>query len=178
MSRVANNPVVLPKGIEITLTDGNIAVKGPKGNLSLDIHPVVVINHNDDQLTFGLKEGAESNNIKFAGTFRALVNNMVNGVSNGFEKKLELNGTGYRAKLAGNSLDLTLGFSHPVDFPIPEGITIECPSQKEIIIRGIDKQKVGQVAANIIAYRPEEPYKGKGVIDPNNRVKRKEVKKQ
>lgn len=176
-SRIANAPVALA-GSEVKLSDDNIEIKGAKGTLSMSIHPAVTVSKSDSEITFGLKKGHELSDQKFVGTMRALANNMVTGVTQGFEKKLELNGTGYRASVAGNILDLTLGFSHPVKFEIPEGITIECPSQKDIVIKGIDKQKVGQTAANIIAWRPEEPYKGKGVIDPLNRRKRKEVKKQ
>lgn len=178
MSRVAKKPVVIPKGAEVKLANGSIDVKGPKGNLSMAIHSSVNVSENDGQLSFTLHDGIQENQMKFAATMRALVSNMVKGVTEGFQKKLLLEGTGYRAKVAGDGLDLTLGFSHPVIFPIPEGISIDCPSQKEIVVSGIDKQKVGQTAANIIKYRPEEPYKGKGVIDPDNRVKRKEVKKK
>jgi large subunit ribosomal protein L6 len=177
MSRVANNPVVLPKGVEVNISGQTISVKGAKGNLSHDIHPAVEVNQEDGVVKFVPKKGA-ANSDALAGTTRALVGNMVTGVSDGFEKKLQLVGVGYRAAVQGSSLNLTLGFSHPVEFKVPEGITIEAPSQTEIVVKGIDKQQVGQVAANIRAYRPPEPYKGKGVKYADEHIVRKEAKKK
>lgn len=178
MSRVAKNPVNIPSGVEVTLNGQMINVKGAKGNLSLDIHSDVEVKKEDNTLTFAPRTTGDGGSTALAGTTRALINNMVTGVSAGFEKKLELVGVGYRAQVQGNKLNLTLGFSHPVEYPVPEGITIETPSQTEVVIRGVDKQKVGQIAANIRAYRPPEPYKGKGVKYANERIVRKEAKKK
>jgi large subunit ribosomal protein L6 len=177
MSRIAKKPVELPKGVELNLAGSDVKVKGPKGELSMPLNPEVGIEIND-----GLASVAAKGSSRFAtamsGTTRALVQNMVTGVSTGFERKLELVGVGYRAKAQGKSLNLTLGFSHPVDYPVPEGIEIETPSQTEIVIKGIDKQQVGQVAAEIRRYRPPEPYKGKGIRYSDERVVRKEAKKK
>lgn len=178
MSRVANNPITLPKGTEIKLSDINIDVKGPKGNLSFDIHPSVKITHADEQLSFSLQDGKLAKDIKFAGTTRAIINNIVKGVTEGWTRKLLLEGTGYRAQMQGKDLKLMVGHSHDDIYVIPKGITIECPSNKEIVVSGIDKQLVGQVAADIRAYRPPEPYKGKGVRYSDERIQRKEVKKK
>jgi len=177
MSRVAKAPVVLPSGVTVDIKDQLVAVKGGKGNLSQEIHPSVEVKVEDNQILFAPVEGKANGNA-LAGTMRSLVNNMVEGVANGFEKKLQLVGVGYRAKAAGKTLDLTLGFSHPVVFEIPEGITIETPSNTEVIVKGVDKQLIGQVAANIRAYRPPEPYKGKGVKYADEVVRRKEAKKK
>jgi len=177
MSRIANQPVVLPKGVEIKQAAGEIVVKGPKGELSMPVNSDIAINIEEGQLTFAAKSGSRFAHA-MSGTTRSLVNNMVTGVSDGFERKLELVGVGYRAKAQGKKLNLTLGFSHPVDHDVPEGITIETPSQTEILIKGIDKQKVGQVAADIRSYRPPEPYKGKGVRYSDEHVVRKEAKKK
>ena len=177
MSRIANQPVVLPKGVEIKQAAGEIVVKGPKGELSMPVNSDIAINIEEGQLTFAAKSGSRFAHA-MSGTTRSLVNNMVTGVSGGFERKLELVGVGYRAKAQGKKLNLTLGFSHPVDHDVPEGITIETPSQTEILIKGIDKQKVGQVAADIRSYRPPEPYKGKGVRYSDEHVVRKEAKKK
>ena len=177
MSRIANQPVVLPKGVEIKQAAGEIVVKGPKGELSMSVSSDISINIEEGQLTFAAKSGSRFAHA-MSGTTRSLVNNMVTGVSDGFERKLELVGVGYRAKAQGKKLNLTLGFSHPVDHDVPEGITIETPSQTEILIKGIDKQKVGQVAADIRSYRPPEPYKGKGVRYSDEHVVRKEAKKK
>jgi large subunit ribosomal protein L6 len=174
MSRIAKNPVELPKGVEFNESNGSVTVKGPKGQLAMDLHPSVGVKVEEGVLTFAPHNDAD---MAMAGTMRALVANMVEGVHNGFERKLALVGVGYRAAVQGNSLNLQLGFSHPVDFPIPEGVTIETPSQTEIIVRGSDKQLVGQVAAKIRAYRPPEPYKGKGVRYADERVVMKEAKK-
>ena len=177
MSRVANNPVVLPSGVDVSISGQTINVKGSGGNLSHDIHPAVEIKQEEQTLTFAAREG-QANANALSGTMRALVNNMVIGVSKGFEKKLQLVGVGYRAQAQGKTLNLTLGFSHPVEFAVPDGITIESPSQTEIVVKGIDKQQVGQVAANIRAYRPPEPYKGKGVKYADEHIVRKEAKKK
>lgn len=177
MSRVANNPISIPSGVQVSLAGQSIDVKGSKGELSHNIHPLVEVNQEDAQLKFKAKDssgGAKA----LAGTTRALVNNMVTGVSQGFEKKLQLVGVGYRAQAQGKQLNLTLGFSHPVEYPVPEGISIETPSQTEIVVKGVDKQQVGQVAANIRAYRPPEPYKGKGVRYADEHIVRKEAKKK
>jgi len=177
MSRVANNPVQIPAGVEVTLSGQSVKVKGSKGEMSHEIHSAVEVNQADSALTFVARDAEQSSNA-LAGTTRALLNNMVTGVSQGFEKKLTLVGVGYRAQAQGKTLNLSLGFSHPVDFAVPEGVTIETPSQTEIVVQGIDKQKVGQVAANIRAYRPPEPYKGKGVRYSDEHVIRKEAKKK
>lgn len=175
MSRVANNPVNLPSGVEVKISGQNVNVKGPKGALSLDIHRTVSITQEDNTLRFA---GRTKHDRAMAGTMRALVNNMVKGVSAGFERKLELRGVGYRAQSQGKVLNLTLGFSHPVNYDVPEGITIETPSQTEIVVKGVDKQQVGQVAAKIRGYRPPEPYKGKGVRYADEYVAMKEAKKK
>jgi len=177
MSRIANQPVVLPSGVEVKLNGQQISVKGSKGELSHEIHASVEVSENDNVLTFAARNTAKASRA-LAGTTRALVNNMVTGVSQGFERKLELVGVGYRAKAQGKNLDLALGLSHPVVYPAPEGITIETPSQTEIVVKGIDKQKVGQVSAEIRAYRPPEPYKGKGIRIAGEHIVRKEAKKK
>ena len=177
MSRVAKAPVTLPAGVEVKLSDAQITVKGKQGSIDLDIHSSVEIKQQDNVLTFAPKGGDKKANA-MAGTFRSLVNNMVTGVAQGYEKKLILQGVGYRAKLAGKTLSLTLGFSHPIDYVLPEGVKAATPSQTEIVISGVDKQQVGQVAAEIRAYRPPEPYKGKGVRYSDENVRRKEAKKK
>jgi len=154
-----------------------VTVKSKKGSLQLNLHPAVEIVNKDNVLTF-VPRDQDPKSDAMAGTFRALLNNMVTGVTAGFEKKLELVGVGYRAQVQGKALNLTLGFSHPVVYPIPEGITAETPSQTEIIVKGMDKQKVGQVAADIRAFRPPEPYKGKGVKYADEVIARKEAKKK
>jgi large subunit ribosomal protein L6 len=176
MSRVANNPVTIPSGVEINIAGQTVTVKGGKGSLSHEIHPAVQINREESVLKF--VPGDMDNADALAGTTRAILNNMVTGVSQGFEKKLQLVGVGYRAQAQGKILNLTLGFSHPVEFPVPEGITIETPSQTEVVVKGTDKQVVGQVAANIRAYRPPEPYKGKGIKYADEQIVRKEAKKK
>ena len=175
MSRVAKDPVAIPSGVEINVADGVVRVKGPKGELSQALHETVDMAQEEGNLNFSAKNDEAW---AMAGTMRALVNNMITGVSSGFEKKLTIIGVGYRAAVKGKDLDLTLGFSHPVAYPIPEGITIECPSQTEIVVKGADKQKVGQVAAEIRRYRPPEPYKGKGVRYADEYVAMKEAKKK
>jgi large subunit ribosomal protein L6 len=177
MSRVANSPVEIPKGVEVILNGQQIKVKGGKGELAMVVHDAVEVKQEENVLTFAARNNAKSSGA-MAGTTRALVNNMVTGVSDGFQKKLQLNGVGYRAAAKGKVLNLTLGFSHPVDYQLPEGITAETPSQTEIVLSGIDKQLVGQAAAEIRAFRPPEPYKGKGVRYADEYVRRKEAKKK
>lgn len=177
MSRVARNPVAVPAGVDIQQADGAITVKGPLGTLVQRVNPLVRIVRDGDNLGFepvDQSRGADA----MSGTFRAIVANMVQGVSKGFERKLNLVGTGYRAQAQGGALNLSLGFSHPVVYQLPEGVKAETPTQTEILVRGADKQKVGQVAAEIRAYRPPEPYKGKGVRYADEVVVLKEVKKK
>ena len=174
MSRIAKSPIPVPQGVEVAIKEGEVKVKGPKGNLALQLHPNVRLEKDED--TYVVRPAGDGD-VAMAGTFRSLVNNMVVGVSQGFEKKLTLVGVGYRAQSQGKTLNLTLGFSHPIEYKAPEGITIEAPSQTEIVVRGCDKQKVGQVASEIRAFRPPEPYKGKGVRYADERVVRKEAKK-
>ena len=170
-------PVPLPKGVALTQDGGAVLVKGPKGELRLVLNSNVEVKVAEGAaLISSLSEAQTAHAI--AGTTRALLSNMVNGVSKGYERKLELVGVGYRAQAQGRKLNLTLGFSHPVAYPVPEGITIETPSQTEIVIKGVDKQKVGQVAADIRRYRPPEPYKGKGVRYAGEKVVLKEAKKK
>ena len=177
MSRVAKNPITVPSGVEVKIANGEVNVKGSKSNMQLTLHKLVSVNQDDSVLTVAsVAESKEG--WAMAGTFRALINNMVVGVSAGFTKKLQLVGVGYRAQAKGKVLNLSLGFSHPVNFEVPEGITIETPSPTEIIVSGCDKQKVGQVAAVIRSYRPPEPYKGKGVRYADEHVVRKEAKKK
>ncbi len=175
MSRIANKPVELPTGVEIKLDGQNVTAKGKVGEMVLAVHPTVKVMQEEKTLTV---QAETPSAIAMAGTMRSLLDNLVVGVSKGFEKKLELVGVGYRAQAKGKSLNLSLGFSHPVDYPVPEGISIETPSQTEIVIKGYDKQRVGQVAAEIRAYRPPEPYKGKGVKYADERIIRKEAKKK
>jgi large subunit ribosomal protein L6 len=177
MSRVANSPIALPSGVEVNIAAGEISVKGGKGNMQLALHDYVSVAQEDGSLKIAPTKQSKSH-WAMAGTFRALINNMVNGVSNGFEKKLSLVGVGYRAQAQGQKLNLSLGFSHPVEYAVPEGVKVETPSQTEIVVSGCDKQKVGQVAAEIRAYRPPEPYKGKGVRYADEHVVRKEAKKK
>lgn len=174
MSRVAKQPVSLPKGVECQMNADGIQIKGPKGTLSMSIIAGVDVVMDNGRITCAV---TNPDNIKFAGTTRALIANMVTGVSEGYERKLVLVGVGYRATLTGQNLNLALGFSHPVDFPAPEGITLETPTQTEIVVKGVDKQAVGQVAAKIRAFRPPEPYKGKGVRYAGEKVTLKEAKK-
>ena len=177
MSRVAKSPVEIPAGVVIKLDGQFISVKGSKGQLELNIHSNVEVKQEENVLTFEARDGAKHSRA-LAGTTRALVNNMVAGVTAGFEKKLQLVGVGYRAQAKGKSLNLNLGFSHPVDYSLPEGVTAETPSQTEVVIKGIDKQLVGQVAAEIREFRRPEPYKGKGVRYSDEHVRRKEAKKK
>jgi large subunit ribosomal protein L6 len=177
MSRIANSPVPVPQGVDVTINESEISVKGSKGSLTLAMHQAVSVAHEDGQLL--LKAAKQTQQaVALAGTFRSLINNMVVGVTDGFQKQLELQGVGYRAQAQGKKLNLTLGFSHPVVYQVPEGIDIETPSQTQIVVKGIDKQRVGQVSAEIRAFRPPEPYKGKGVRYADEYVKRKEAKKK
>ncbi|MGF1724624.1 50S ribosomal protein L6 [Photobacterium nomapromontoriensis] len=177
MSRVAKAPVVIPAGVEVKLNGQEITVKGGKGELVRVIHQAVVLSQEENTITFGPREGFDKAWAQ-AGTARALVNNMVVGVTEGYTKKLTLKGVGYRANVAGSTVNLTLGFSHPVAHELPAGIKAECPSQTEIVLTGTDKQVVGQVAADIRAYRSPEPYKGKGVRYADEVVRTKEAKKK
>jgi large subunit ribosomal protein L6 len=177
MSRVAKNPVKLPAGVEVKLVGQQLSVKGAKGTLDLNIHSSIEIVEEAGELRFAARNGDQQTRA-MAGTTRALVNNMVQGVSQGFERKLQLVGVGYKAQAKGTVLNLALGFSHPVDYELPEGITAETPNQTDIFIRGIDKQLVGQVAAEIRDFRRPEPYKGKGVRYADEVVRRKEAKKK
>lgn len=174
MSRVAKKPVVLPKGVECAVNAEGLTVKGPKGTLKIARAPGVDVKLQGQELTLDVSGG----DFTMAGTTRSLIQNMVKGVSEGYQKKLELVGVGYRAAMQGKDLNLTLGFSHPVVYVAPEGITLETPSQTEIIIKGNDRQKVGQVAADIRGFRPPEPYKGKGVRYAGERIELKEAKKK
>ncbi len=177
MSRVGNNPVAIPGGVEVKLAGGDLSIKGPLGTMNYSLHPSVTVDREGDTLVFKPREGVENANA-FSGTMRALVNNMMTGVTKGFEKKLSLVGVGYRAQAQGDKLNLSLGFSHPVVYQLPEGVKAETPTQTEIIIKGIDKQRVGQVAAEVRAYRSPEPYKGKGVRYAGEKVVIKQTKKK
>lgn len=177
MSRIAKSPVVIPAGVEVKLDAESITVKNGKNELTQALHTAVEIKQEDGALTFTPRDGGKIAHA-MSGTMRALVNNMVIGVTAGFEKKLVLNGVGYRAKAAGNTVNLTLGFSHPVDYELPEGVSAETPSNTEIVLKCIDKQKLGQAAAEIRGFRPPEPYKGKGVRYADEHVRRKEAKKK
>ena len=177
MSRIGNFPVELPANVEVQLSAGEISVKGPLGTLKQALSAQVEVERVDNHLQFEVANGSHAAN-SLSGTMRALVANMVHGVSKGYEKKLTLVGVGYRAQAQGDKLNLTLGFSHPVVHQMPAGIKVETPTQTEILIKGIDKQKVGQVAAEVRAYRSPEPYKGKGVRYSNEQVVLKETKKK
>jgi len=177
MSRIANNPVVIPAGVDINLDGSNITVKGSKGQLTQVLHASVNCEVADNVLQV-VWDKADRKASAQAGTARSNIHNMVTGVSVGFEKKLTLIGVGYRSQVKGKALSLSLGLSHPVEYPMPVGITIETPSQTEIIVKGSDKQQVGQVSAEIRAYRPPEPYKGKGIRYADEHVVRKEAKKK
>jgi large subunit ribosomal protein L6 len=178
MSRVAKAPITLPSGVDVSISGQDVTVKGAKGNLALSLHPLVAVTEEDKTLKVAPSNESEQDAWAMAGTMRALINNMVVGVSTGWQRKLELVGVGYRAQSKGKVLSLNLGFSHPVEYSVPEGITVETPSATEILVSGADRQKVGQVAAEIRAYRPPEPYKGKGVRYSDEHVVRKEAKKK
>ena len=175
MSRVANNPVNLPKGVEVNINGSSVSVKGGKGTMEMTLTDGIGIDVNEGvaQITYDF-----DTNRAMAGTTRALLNNLVVGVSDGWEKKLVLNGVGYRAKASGKTVNLNLGLSHPVDYELPEGLSAETPTQTEIVIKGTDKQAVGQAAAEIRSFRPPEPYKGKGIRYADEYVRRKEAKKK
>ena len=177
MSRIAKNPVTIPAGVELTLKGNNVSVKGAKGTLSMDMHTSVSIANEDGKVQVSARDGSKMSRA-MSGTARSLINNMVVGVHEGFSKTLLLQGVGYRAAAKGKVISLTLGFSHPVEHELPEGITAETPNQTTIVISGVDKQLVGQVAAEVRAYRPPEPYKGKGVRYADEHVRRKEAKKK
>ncbi|SPJ34013.1 50S ribosomal protein L6 [Kushneria phyllosphaerae] len=176
MSRIAKYPVKLPSGVEVTLEEGRLTVRGGQGQLEMNVHNDVVIGQQEDQLTF--EPSASAKNWAMAGTTRALVNNMVVGVTEGFTRSLEITGVGYRAQANGQTLNLTLGFSHPIDYKVPEGVVVETPKNTTIVLKSADKQRLGQVAAEIRAFRPPEPYKGKGVRYSDERILRKEAKKK
>jgi large subunit ribosomal protein L6 len=179
MSRIAKQPVKLPQGVAATIAADAVTVKGAKGALTMKIAEGVTVSQKDQVLQVAVAAGkVTGERIAAAGATRANLANMVTGVSKGFERKLELVGVGYRAAVQGKALNLTLGFSHPVAFPVPEGISIETPSQTEIVVKGTDRQKVGQVAAVIRGYRPPEPYKGKGVRYAGEKIVMKEGKKK
>ena len=177
MSRIANNPVQIPSSADVKQEGQQVSVSGPKGKLEHVIHGLVEMKREENELLFKARDKSKQANA-LSGTTRAVVQNMITGVMDGFEKKLELVGVGYRAQAKGKILNLTLGFSHPIDYKLPENITAETPSQTEVIIKGFDKQKVGQVAAEIRAFRPPEPYKGKGVRYAGEEIVRKEAKKK
>jgi ribosomal protein L6, bacterial type len=177
MSRVAKSPIDIPSGVDVKVNGQELVVKGSKGELKIDLNPLVSVDVDGSQATVKPVEESQKS-WAMAGTFRSLVNNMVMGVSVGFEKKLELIGVGYRAQAKGNTLSLTLGFSHPVEYEMPSGVTAETPSQTEVILKSADKQLLGQVAANVRSFRPPEPYKGKGVRYSDEHVLRKEAKKK
>lgn len=176
MSRVAKYPVKVPAGVEVKIDGATLTAKGGQGTLSMPVHDDVVVAQEDGQLTFRPSKSAKS--WAMVGTTRALVQNLVTGVSEGFTKSLEIIGVGYRAQAKGQTLNLTLGFSHPVDYQLPEGVTAETPKNTVIVLKSADKQKLGQVAAEIRAFRPPEPYKGKGVRYADEQVRRKEAKKK
>ncbi|MEK9669449.1 MAG: 50S ribosomal protein L6 [Gammaproteobacteria bacterium] len=177
MSRIAKAPIELPSGVDVDIAGQDLTVKGKNGTLSISLNDAVAVSQAENVLTFEPREGA-SDGWAQAGTARAIVNNMVTGVASGFEKKLTLIGVGYRAQVQGSAINLTLGFSHPVVYNLPQGVTAETPSQTEIVLKSVDKQLLGQVAAEIRAYRPPEPYKGKGVRYSDEYVRRKEAKKK
>lgn len=177
MSRVGKMPIVLPSGVEVTITEAKITVKGPMGTLSMPLNGLVKVQNNGGTLVFEAANDSREANA-MSGTLRALVNNMVNGVTKGFEKKLNLVGVGYKAQAQGEKLNLSLGFSHPVVHEMPAGVTCTTPTPTEILIKGIDRQRVGQVAAEVRAYRSPEPYKGKGVRYSDEVVVIKETKKK
>jgi len=177
MSRIAKAPIKVPSGVDVKVAGQDVAVKGPKGSLSWTVHQTVTVAVEDGVVSVE-PSGDNPAHWAMAGTTRALLNNMVTGVSAGFERKLTLVGVGYRAQAKGKVLNLSLGYSHPIDYPVPEGIEIETPAVTEILVKGADKQRVGQVAAEIRAFRPPEPYKGKGVRYADEQVMRKEAKKK
>lgn len=180
MSRVANAPVAIGKGIEVSRVDGSVVVKGPKGTLSFALPQHIDVAIDDGVLRVTTPEGYSGREPlrPIAGTTRAIINNMVYGVEKGFERRLTLVGVGYRAQAQGSTLTVNVGYSHPVEYHVPDGITVETPKQTEIVVNGIDKHQVGQVAANIRAFRPPEPYKGKGIRYADEVIIQKEAKKK
>ena len=176
MSRVAKNPIIIPDGVNISVDDKNVTVKGSKGELDFSLSLSISLNIDDNAITVSYDESYQKS-VALAGTTRSIINNMIIGVSVGFEKKLELIGVGYRAKASGKLLELTLGFSHPIKYELPDDVQVETPSQTEVVLKSHNKQILGQVAAEIRAFRPPEPYKGKGVRYSDEQVKRKEAKK-
>ena len=176
MSRVAKNPITIPDTASVTIDNNIVKVKGKKGELEFNMHSLVSLEINENVITVNYDEENQQS-IALAGTTRSIVNNMVVGVTKGFEKKLELIGVGYRAKASGKLLELTLGFSHPIKYQLPDEVEVETPSQTEVVLKSHNKQILGQAAAEIRAFRPPEPYKGKGVRYSDEQVKRKEAKK-
>jgi large subunit ribosomal protein L6 len=177
MSRIAKQPVEIPKGVSIELKGRTFSVKGPQGALSMDLNTEVNVAEDGGSVVVSAASGSRFANA-MAGTTRALIKNMVTGVHSGFERKLELVGVGYRAQAQGKKVNMTLGFAHPIVYDVPDGIAVETPSQTEIVVKGIDRQKVGQVAAELRKFRPPEPYKGKGVRYADERIVLKEAKKK
>ncbi len=176
MARTFTKPIQIPEAVTVSKTDNLLSVNGKLGDLSLDVHPLVEINQEENSIAFS-PSNEDKETLALTGTIRALTKNLIQGVTEGFEKKLEINGVGYRAKLQGSKLELSLGYSHPVFYDLPEGVTAELPSQTEIVLKSMEKQKLGQVAAEIRGFRPPEPYKGKGVKYADEHIKRKESKK-
>ena len=176
MARTFTKPIQIPEAVTVSATDNIVSVNGKLGDLSLDVHPLVKINQEDNSIAFS-PSNENKETLALTGTMRALTKNLIQGVTEGFEKKLEINGVGYRAKLQGSKLELSLGYSHPVFYDLPEGVTAELPSQTEIVLKSMEKQKLGQVAAEIRGFRPPEPYKGNGVKYADEHIKRKESKK-
>ena len=177
MSRRAKKPIEVPNGVEFSINGSEVSAKGPRGYLAMTLHDAVSLTREDNVLTVSPKDARQSS-LAVTGTMRSVISNIVEGVANGFEKKLQLVGVGYRAQLQGKQLNLSLGLSHTIHYQVPEGIEIEIPIATEIIVRGCDKQKVGQVCAEIRAYRPPEPYKGKGVKYADEQIVRKDAKKK
>lgn len=177
MSRIAKKPIELPNGVEFSVNGREVSAKGPRGNLTVTLHDAVELKQEENVVMLSPKDDRQSS-VAVTGTMRSVVSNIVEGVSSGFEKKMQLVGVGYRAQAQGRQLNLSLGLSHPVNYQVPEGIEIETPAATEIVVRGCDKQKVGQVCAEIRAYRPPEPYKGKGIRYADEQIVRKEAKKK
>ena len=177
MSRIAKKPIEIPSGVELSVNGREVSAKGPKGQLQVTLHDAVELKQDDKVVTLAPKDASQAS-LAVTGTMRSVVSNIVEGVANGFEKRMQLVGVGYRAQAQGKQLNLSLGLSHPVNFPVPDGIEIETPAATEIVVRGCDKQQVGQVCAEIRAYRPPEPYKGKGIRYADEQIVRKEAKKK
>lgn len=177
MSRIAKAAVVVPAGVEVTLAGSSVSVKGAGGQLALEINPVVAVTLAEGQLSFAAKDSLRESDA-LAGTMRQMVSNMVVGVSKGFERKLNLVGVGYRAQASGSKLNLAVGYSHPVNIDMPEGVSVATPTPTEIVLKGADRQRIGQIAAEIRAVRPPEPYKGKGIRYANETIVIKETKKK